>query len=681
MSLTDILNNKTVRKTVLPLALVGTLFLNCGKDKISNPDQVPEPKLAEETKILSSQDLEKISAYDNGLFVFSDSAYVADNFQIGDILVSGISDYAPYGFLREIKSISPDGTRLETSPASLEKAIESGDIHIEGKLMPALNSQYKNNLKSQTGFDWSISIDNEVLYDLDGNYSTTNDQITADGHLQFNYDYELKARIRKLRIRESGLEYFLFNNTISEGANLKINAQISEEIDEEKTVFTIPLAPITYFLPTIPQFPIVFTPEAEINIGVKGTISLGGNFEVTQNAELQAGIKYENSEWNLINEFENNFNFEHDITGNASIKGYIGPEIVFYLYGGNYFGFGGGISAEVNATSRIDANTSRIPWFRLYGGLEAKVGAELEMFSKTVADYEATVLETERLIFDSGDEVPGPIGEIAFNSFRDGSDEICIMNADGSNQRNLTNYPSADRNPAWSPDGRYIAFASFRDASHGSENHEIYIMNSDGSNQIRLTNNSSYDNYPAWSPDGRYIAFISRRDGNHEIYIMNADGSNQRNLTNDLGLDFNPTWSPDGRYIAFRSFRDHRGGIYIMNADGSNQRNLDNDEHSGNANPAWSPDGRYIAFSSRRDGNREIYIMNADGSNQRNLTNSPDSRDYYPDWSPDGRYITFASFKDGDGMEIYIMNSDGSNQTRLTNDLTRNTTPAWRPTQ
>ena len=79
---------------------------------------------------------------------------------------------------------------------------------------------------------------------------------------------------------------------------------------------------------------------------------------------------------------------------------------------------------------------------------------------------------------------------------------------------------------------------------------------------------------PAWSPDGRQIAFVSDRDGNWEIYVMNADGSSQTNLTNDLPDDTGPVWSPDGRQIAFVFCRDGSYEIYVMNADGSGQTRL-----------------------------------------------------------------------------------------------------------
>ncbi|MCC6170361.1 MAG: PD40 domain-containing protein [Caldilineaceae bacterium] len=268
--------------------------------------------------------------------------------------------------------------------------------------------------------------------------------------------------------------------------------------------------------------------------------------------------------------------------------------------------------------------------------------------------------------------------KIAFVSDRDGNNEIYVMNADGSNQTNLTNDPTDDYDPAWSPDGTKLAFSSKRGG-----NLEIYVVNRDGSNSIKLTDDELSDDFePAWSPDGTKIAFHRWRymEETDEIYVMDADGSNQTVLANNA--DGAPTWSPDGAKIAFASDRDGYAEIYAMNADGSNQVQLTDNASFifGNDTPAWSPDGIKIAFRHYNgyDGTNydfEIYVMNADGSNQTNLTNNPSGNDT-PAWSPDGTKIAFVSDRDGDD-EIYVMNSDGSNQVQLTNNAWGDSSPAW----
>jgi Tol biopolymer transport system component len=244
---------------------------------------------------------------------------------------------------------------------------------------------------------------------------------------------------------------------------------------------------------------------------------------------------------------------------------------------------------------------------------------------------------------------------IAFQSNRDGNNEIYVMNGDRSRLTNLTNNPADDIEPAWSPDGSRIAFWTNRDG-----NHEIYVMNADGSDQTNLTDNPAEDAQPSWSPDGKKIVFTSDRDGNHEIYIMNADGSGQINLTKNPAGDELPDWSPDGAKIVFAS---DPGGIRVMNADGSNPTLL---EAGPNAFPKWSPDGEKIAFWSNKDGNAEVYVMDTNGSNVINLTNNP-ADDVVFGWSSDGMQIAFDSDR-GNNRDIYVINLDGSGLTRLTDD-------------
>jgi TolB protein len=183
------------------------------------------------------------------------------------------------------------------------------------------------------------------------------------------------------------------------------------------------------------------------------------------------------------------------------------------------------------------------------------------------------------------------------------------------------------------PNGQ-IAFVSSRE---GDQDLKIYVMNADGTGQTRLTNNVAYDRDPSWSPDGEKIAFVSDRDGSGgEIYVMNADdGSEPTRLTNNEGEDLHPSWSPDGEKIAFDSSSDfsiESLEIYVMNADdGTGQTRL-TDNTSPDEHPSWSPDGEKIAFESGRSGNYEIWVMNADdGSEPTRLTNN-EVQDFSPDW-------------------------------------------------
>ena len=155
--------------------------------------------------------------------------------------------------------------------------------------------------------------------------------------------------------------------------------------------------------------------------------------------------------------------------------------------------------------------------------------------------------------------------------------------------------------PVWSPDGGRLAFVSERDG-----NPEIYVINADGSDQRRLTQSPGFDGFPAWSPDGSSILWESNRGARRGIWTMRADGSSQRQVGADGGVDWFPTWSPDGSRIAFCSNRDGFWRVYVMNPDGSDPRRLTDGPGSDSA-PAWAPDGTYVGFISNRDGVPELY--------------------------------------------------------------------------
>jgi Tol biopolymer transport system component len=263
------------------------------------------------------------------------------------------------------------------------------------------------------------------------------------------------------------------------------------------------------------------------------------------------------------------------------------------------------------------------------------------------------------------------VEQIAFTSERDGNAEIYVMNSDGSGQTNLTNSPSADFYPQWSPDRSRIAFHSYESGDIGG-NAEIYVMAADGSDWIRLTRNVASDKFPNWSPDGGRLVFVSDRDGDFEIYAVRSDGSQARRLTSEPARDYFPAWSPSGDRILFESDRDGDVEIYVMGADGGNPINLTQNS-AADSLASWSPDGTKIAFTSDRSGQPEVWVMDSDGNHPIRLTSTGGRQ---PDWSPDGTRIVFVSERDGNA-EIYVMNSDGSAQVRLTRSVTSDWDPHW----
>jgi hypothetical protein len=142
--------------------------------------------------------------------------------------------------------------------------------------------------------------------------------------------------------------------------------------------------------------------------------------------------------------------------------------------------------------------------------------------------------------------------------------DVYVVEIAGSGLMRLTDNPARDGLIDWSPDGTKILFWSERDS--GKTN--IYVMNADGSNQKQLTN-GKFDDSANWSPDGKRIVFVSGND--RQLYVMNVDGSERARLTENLGNIFNPVWSPDSQYLIFASFSDiwQASALYMINADGS----------------------------------------------------------------------------------------------------------------
>ena len=284
----------------------------------------------------------------------------------------------------------------------------------------------------------------------------------------------------------------------------------------------------------------------------------------------------------------------------------------------------------------------------------------------------------------------GGNGKIAFVSDRQGADfDIWTMDPDGTALVNLTKNAQADEfAPNWRADGRSIAFNSNRVTGANPEgDHEIFVMNADGSHPTQITFNALDDEDPAWSPDGRRIAFARDFDPiehevDYDLFTMDADGSTQRNLTSSPGVDDNqPNWSPDGRRLVFVSDRDGDLEVYTSEPSGSQVRQLTVNDASEFV-PGWSPDGARIVFATDRDdGNFEIYTMRGDGGDQTRLT-FDDAGEGYPAWSPDGSEIVFATERDGPhgGFgEIYTMRADGNGQVRRTSSRAFDFHPDWQP--
>ncbi|NPV87166.1 MAG: hypothetical protein HPY45_14305 [Anaerolineae bacterium] len=274
--------------------------------------------------------------------------------------------------------------------------------------------------------------------------------------------------------------------------------------------------------------------------------------------------------------------------------------------------------------------------------------------------------------------------KIAFALASETVTDIFSICPDGSRMTKLTDSTSMDTMPAWSPDGKRIAFASNRTGSS-----QIFIMDANGNNPIQITFDGQND-FPIWLPDSRQIAFRTS-DGQGLWWWRIVDIESQRMTQfSQPSYDFffqTPAWSPDGKKIAYMSLleqqqrNDGSSQIHVKNVDGTNDTALTHDTWA-NIHPVWSPDGSQIAFLSERDGTYNLfalYVMSSNGQNIRKLSDAVFSESATLSWSPDGREIAIDS--DASTGKIFIVDVSTANQRELLSMKAgeRASRPSWQP--
>ena len=246
--------------------------------------------------------------------------------------------------------------------------------------------------------------------------------------------------------------------------------------------------------------------------------------------------------------------------------------------------------------------------------------------------------------------------------------EIYMSDYDGANARRITINRNLNINPNWSPDGRSIAYSSYRTGVP-----DILISNIYAGTMENPTKGVGQNFLPMFSPDGTRMLFMSMRDGNSEIYLMNRDGSDVRRLTNNPAIDGSPTWSPTGTQVAFTSERTGTPQIYVMNVDGSGLRRVSSESYADRA--TWSPAPyNEIAYTARTGPGNDIKILNIASGETRQITFGEGTNES-PVWAPNGRHLAFMSTRQG-RSQIFTVDRDGRNLRQITRDG-NNTTPHW----
>jgi Tol biopolymer transport system component len=244
---------------------------------------------------------------------------------------------------------------------------------------------------------------------------------------------------------------------------------------------------------------------------------------------------------------------------------------------------------------------------------------------------------------------------------------IFVTRLDGSGETRLTVDPSDDDwGASVSPDHTRIAY---RKSDPKSGVSDLYVAAADGSHAARITHSGRHDTQPAWSPDGRFIAYVSSpasTSGNSLLQVVPEIGGQPRTLTNGTATLNGPSWSPDGDTIAFGSRKAERDWVAVIPAAGGTPTFLTAGVDG--SWPAWSPNGATIAFTlGFGTGSAAIYSMDARGVEAARISPRADVDDRYPAWSPDGRSIAYTSYATA-VPQVFVMRADGSQGV----DATRN---------
>jgi len=326
---------------------------------------------------------------------------------VGDLIISGVTPSAPNGLLVMVTSVGSKNGRvvIETEPVGLTDVLEEGTVTLTktlttGDLRSAKRQAEGMILKQRPAQSagagaFELEFTDVVLYDEDADPATANDQVTATGSVLLSPGFNFI-----IVIDDSAVEELTFVNQTTLDAHLNILAMVSADPNAEVTLAEYALTPVTGFVDAIP---VVVTPVLSIVVGVNGQVRPGLQSETTQQASYVTGLSYVNGEWTRFSDHSTEFDCEVSPPGqSANATGYIIARLKLLLFGDDC------ISSTVKGYTNLEVAPETLPWWKLYGGLSAEVGADFQRVSPMVDDYSEQIISYHTLLAQAGPKVAKP---------------------------------------------------------------------------------------------------------------------------------------------------------------------------------------------------------------------------------------------------------------------------------